>query len=222
MFENRCAAGDRLAGLLEKHRDDPTGLILALPRGGVAVGYRISVALRVPLDVFITRKLGTPGNPELAMGAVAETGTTLFNEDVINALGITQAQLDREVEAQQEEIRRRQVLYRGARALPPIAERTIMLVDDGIATGATLFASVSAVRSLGPARLVGAIPVGPRETIERVRQLVDELVVLEAPELFFAVGNHYADFRQVQDDEVVQYLSLAASALERRAETTQP
>ena len=97
-----------------------------------------------------------------------------------------------------------------------------MLVDDGIATGATLFASVSAVRSLGPARLVGAIPVGPRETIERVRQLVDELVVLEAPKLFFAVGNHYADFRQVQDDEVVQYLSLAASALERRAETTQP
>ena len=217
MFQNREEAGDRLAALLNTYQDHPSAIILALPRGGVSVGYRMSLALRLPLDVFITRKLGAPGNPELAIGALAETGTTFLNQEVINSLAVSSMDLEREVRIQQEEIARRQVAYRSGRPLPSLGGRTVILVDDGIATGATFFASVSAVRSLRPERIVGAIPVGPIETIERLRQQLEEVVVLDTPAFFFAVGNQYADFRQVEDNEVTKYLSLAASALESRS-----
>ncbi len=221
MFQNREEAGDRLAALLNTYQDHPSAIILALPRGGVSVGYRMSLALRLPLDVFITRKLGAPGNPELAIGALAETGTTFLNQEVINSLAVSSMDLEREVRIQQEEIARRQVAYRSGRPLPFLGGRTVILVDDGIATGATFFASVSAVRSLRPERIVGAIPVGPRETIDRLRQQLEEVVVLDTPAFFFAVGNHYADFRQVEDNEVTTYLSLAASALESRTRAEQ-
>ncbi len=217
MFQNREEAGDRLAALLNTYQDHPSAIILALPRGGVSVGYRMSLALRLPLDVFITRKLGAPGNPELAIGALAETGATFLNQEVINSLAVSSMDLEREVRIQQEEIARRQVAYRSGRPLPSLGGRTVILVDDGIATGATFFASVSAVRSLRPERIVGAIPVGPSETIERLRQQLEEVVVLDTPAFFFAVGNQYADFRQVEDNEVTKYLSLAASALESRS-----
>lgn len=212
MFQNREEAGDRLAARLAHYRDDPTALILALPRGGVAVGYKLSLALHLSLDVFITRKLGAPGNPEFAMGALAETGKTFFNQEAIQALGVSDEELSREIRFQQEEIIRRQALYRKGGALPPLAGRTIILADDGIATGSTFFASIEGIRDLHPDRLVGAIPVGPWDTINRVKRQVDELVVLETPEPFFAVGNHYVDFRQVEDEEVIRYLGLASAA----------
>ena len=214
MLRNREDAGERLGGYLGHYKDDPTGLILALPRGGVAVGYGISLVLHLPLDVFITRKLGAPGNPEYAMGALAETGTRFLNEEAIRALGVSGDHVEREVRAQQEEIVKRRALYRRNAALPQLAGRTILLVDDGIATGSTFLASIEAIRGFRPKHLVGAIPVGPGDTLKQVKRQVDELIVLEIPEPFFAVSNHYVDFQQVDDQEVIRHLALAEAALE--------
>ncbi len=216
MFRNREEAGERLATHLGTYQDDPSGLILALPRGGVVVGYRLSLALHLPLHVFITRKLGAPGNPEFAMGALAETGTRFFNQEALRALRVSSELIEKEVRIQEEEIVKRQALYRKGGALPELAGRTVLLVDDGIATGATFCASVEAIRNLHPKRLVGAIPVGPGETINQVKRLVDDLIVLETPEFFFAVSTHYVDFQQVEDQEVIRYLALAEAALESR------
>ncbi len=215
VFRDREEAGRLLAARLTAYRDDPTALILALPRGGVAVGYQMSLALHLPLDVFITRKIGAPDNPEFALGAISETGSFYLNQEAIALSEIDQKELDKLIRAQREEITRRQALYRQGRNAPILTDRTVLLVDDGIATGATFFASVDAVRDLKPRRLVGAIPVGPRETLEEVARKVDKLVVLEVPEPFFAVGSHYADFAQVEDADVIRYLDLAEQALLR-------
>lgn len=219
MFRNREEAGLLLAKRLGTYRDDPSCLILALPRGGVAVGYALSLALRLPLDVFITRKLGAPEHPEYAIGAVTETGSVFLNPEaqvVLRAFSSSTAYLEKAIRAQQDEIARRQVLYRQGRPLPVLTDRTVLLVDDGIATGATFLASVESLRGLGVKRLVAAIPVGPRDTLSRVREEVDELVALITPEPFFAVGNHYEDFTQVEDAGVIRYLAAAASALRGR------
>jgi len=216
VFRNREEAGLLLAKRLGAYRDDPSCLILALPRGGVAVGYSLSLALRLPLDVFITRKLGAPEQPEYAIGAVTETGSVFLNPEaqaVLRAFSSSTAYLEKAIRAQQDEIARRQVLYRQGRPLPVLTDRTVLLVDDGIATGATFLASVESLRGLGVKRLVAAIPVGPRDTLSRVREEVDKLVVLITPEPFFAVGNHYEDFTQVEDAGVIRYLAAAASAL---------
>lgn len=213
MFQDREEAGLLLAERLKAYRGDPNTLILALPRGGVAVGYTLSLALHLPLDVLITRKIGAPGNPEYALGAIAETGALVLNQEAMRAFSLSKEDLDKPIRAQQEEIARRQALYRSGRPLPPLKGRTVLLVDDGIATGSTFFASVDALTRLHPMRLVGAIPVGPRDTLIRLGQQVDELIVLMMPEFFYAVGNHYADFTQVEDATVVRYLAEAASAL---------
>jgi putative phosphoribosyl transferase len=216
MFRNREEAGRILADKLSRYRNDPTALILALPRGGVAVGYQLSLALHVPLDVFITRKIGAPGNPEYAIGAVAETGSHYLNQEAINSLGLSQHELQRLIHVQQQEIGRRKDLYRQGRPLPQLTGRTLLLVDDGIATGATFMASALAIRSLQPRRLVGVIPVGPPSTIREVRAHVDELVVLMTPDPFVAVGNFFVDFTQVEDRDVIQYLNLAEEAMLKR------
>jgi len=213
VFQDREEAGRLLAERLKAYRGDPNTLILALPRGGVAVGYTLSLALHLPLDVLITRKIGAPGNPEYALGAIAETGALVLNQEAMRAFSLSKEDLDKPIRAQQEEIARRQALYRSGRPLPPLKGRTVLLVDDGIATGSTFFASVDALKRLHPMRLVGAIPVGPRDTLIRLGQQVDELIVLMMPESFYAVGNHYADFTQVEDATVVRYLAEAASAL---------
>ncbi|HXF94429.1 MAG TPA: phosphoribosyltransferase [Nitrospiraceae bacterium] len=213
VFRDREEAGRLLATRLLAYRDDPTALILALPRGGVAVGYQMSLVLCLPLDVFITRKIGAPDNPEFALGAISETGSLYLNREAIALSEIEQEALDKLIRAQQEEIARRQALYRQGRNVPMLTDRTVLLVDDGIATGATFFASLNAIRDLKPRRLVGAIPVGPRETLEEVARKVDKLVVLEVPEPFFAVGCHYTDFTQVEDADVIRYLDLAEQAL---------
>ena len=216
MFRNRDEAGRILANELSHYRNDPTALILALPRGGVAVGYQLSLALHLPLDVFMTRKIGAPGNPEYAIGAVAETGSCSLNQEAVNSFGLSQHELDRLIHVQEKEIARRKDLYRQGRSLPQLTGRTVLLVDDGIATGSTFMASALAIRSLQPRRLVGVIPVGPSSTIREVRSHVDELVVLMTPEPFEAVGNFFMDFTQVEDRDVIQYLNLAEEAMLER------
>jgi predicted phosphoribosyltransferase len=217
-FQDREEAGRRLVEPLLHYRDRPATLILALPRGGVAVGYQLSLGLHLPLDVFIVRKLGAPDNPEYALGAVGETGTVYVNPEAMAGFHFSRADLKTLVEAQREEIVRRQALYRQDRRLPVLTGRTVILVDDGIATGSTFFASVQSIRDLKPHRLIGAIPVGPIETIREIRALVDELVVLATPDPFWAVGNHYVDFAQVSDQAVMKYLNLAEKALRERAQ----
>ena len=208
-FRNREEAGRLLVERLISYRDHSTGIILALPRGGVAVGYQLSVGLRLPLDVFIARKLGAPDDPEYALGAVDETGAIFLNADATAAYHLSQAAVEDMARLQQQEITRRQHLYRQGRQLPTLTDRIVILVDDGIATGSTFFAAVRSIRHLDPRRLIGAIPVGPIETIRKVHAQVDELFVLATPDPFYAVGSHYVDFSQVSDHEVVEYLHLA-------------
>jgi predicted phosphoribosyltransferase len=212
-FKNREEAGRRLVDRLIQYHDDAAAIILALPRGGVAVGYQLSLGLHLPLDVFITRKLGAPDNPEYALGAVGETGTVYLNPDAMAAYGLSREDIEELVQVQQREIARRQELYRQGRHFPTLTDRLVILVDDGIATGSTFFAAVQSIRHLKPRRLVGAIPVGPVETIQEVRSQVDELVVLATPDPFWAVGNHYIDFAQISDHDVVEYLNLAEESL---------
>ncbi len=209
MFKNREEAGRRLVERLIQYRDDPTAIILALPRGGVAVGYQLSLGLHLPLDVFITRKLGAPDNPEYALGAVGETGTIYLNPEAMAAYGFSRTDVEGLVHTQQQEIARRQSMYRQGRQMPTLADHSVILADDGIATGSTFFAAVQSIRHLKPRRLIGAIPVGPVDTIREARGQVDELIVLATPDPFWAVGHHYIDFAEVSDHDVVEYLNLA-------------
>jgi predicted phosphoribosyltransferase len=210
MFRDRADAGRRLAAALEAYADVPGGLVVALPRGGVVTGVEVSRALRLPLDVFIVRKIGYPGNPECAMAALTETGLLHRTEEGRGMSSVYPGYVDECRSEQQREIDRRVRLYRGGAPFPRLGGRTVLLVDDGLATGATFEAAALALRELNPARLVGAVPVSPPETAERVRALVDELVVLEAPDDFMAVGQAYADFRQVDDAQVLRLLKEAA------------
>ncbi|MEM4297455.1 MAG: phosphoribosyltransferase [Nitrososphaerota archaeon] len=213
IFQNRQHAGCLLAERLIHYRNLPGGIILALPRGGVAVGYQLSLGLHLPLDVFIARKIGAPDNPEYAIGAVGELGEIYWNPVARAAYHLRPADIERLIRSQQDEIARRQALYRQNRPLPRLENRTVILVDDGIATGSTFFAAIHSIRQRGPRRLVGAIPVGPRDTLQQVEEQVDELAVLAMPDPFWAVGNHYADFSQVSDREVVDYLDRAEESL---------
>ncbi|MBK9112431.1 MAG: phosphoribosyltransferase [Nitrospira sp.] len=212
MFKNREEAGELLAQELIQFRKDPSAILLALPRGGVAVAYQLSLALHLALDVLITRKIGAPGNPEYALGAVSETGAVYWNREALLGLSLTERQLSAAVQAQQKEVTRRVALYRQGRPFPDLNDRTVILVDDGLATGATFFASVATARQGNPRRVIGAIPVGPRSTVEEARKLVDQLIVLRVPDPFYAVGNFYRDFEQVEDRAVLQYLNLAEEA----------
>lgn len=212
MLRDREDAGRLLAQRLTTYRDDPQAVVLALPRGGVAVGFAISRALHLPLDVLLVRKLGAPGNPEYALGAMSETGTVHLNPQagaILARFGTPDGYLQETIEAERREMTRRQAVYRGGKALPALSGRTVLLADDGIATGATFLASVEALRALDVGRLVAALPVGPPETLREVGRQVDELVWLEAPESFYAVGQHYESFAQVEDAEVLAYLAQA-------------
>lgn len=213
ILRNREEAGRLLATQLLAYKDDPKALILALPRGGVPVGVELSRSLHLPLEVFITRKIGAPGNKEFALGAVAETGFVYMNEEILRyeiaSKEFLNRYLDREVKAQKQEISRRQKLYRQGDPLPPLNDRTVLLVDDGVATGSTYLATVHALRNSQVSKIVAAIPVGPPETLQQIRGLVDELVVLHQPSPFQAVGLHYDDFTQVEDEQVCQCLMEA-------------
>lgn len=216
MFENRVEAGRRLASALEKYRGEDV-VVLAIPRGGVVVGFEIAQALRAPLDVIIPRKIGAPGQPELAIGAIAGDDVRVLDEQSIEYLGVSGAYIDAEVEQQRREIARRWQLYRGARPFPSVEGKTVLLVDDGIATGYTTVAAARLLRRHRPKKLVLAVPVAPPEGVKRLRLEVDELVVLETPEPFFSVGSWYYAFEQTTDEEVIDLLHRAEGGVSESA-----
>ncbi len=219
IFDDRRHAGVLLAKELDLYRGHARTLVLALPRGGVVVGFEVAVALHLALDVFITRKIGLPESPEYAIGAVSETGSLYLNPEAAAYLNESSEDVDGLIEAQRHEIVRRQFLYRCGRTLPAIQDHTVIVIDDGIATGSTFFATIEAIRKLSPDRLVAAIPVSPLSTADKVRALVDHCVILATPEPFGAVGEFYADFQQTEDGEVLRCLEQAEQASHERSHT---
>ncbi|MGF1473213.1 MAG: phosphoribosyltransferase [Rubrobacteraceae bacterium] len=205
IFRDREDAGRRLAERLLFYRDEDP-VVLALPRGGVPVGAEISRALEAPLDVIIARKLGAPGQPELAVGAVAPGGVRLINERVVRWMGIPEDWIERSAEQELEEVRRRMRRFRGGRPAPDIQDRTAILVDDGIATGMTAMAAIQAIRTANPRRIVLAVPVCAKETAGNLSRQVEDFVCLEIPADLWAIGLWYRDFHQIPDEEVVELL----------------
>src|SRR5437764_13962553 len=200
-FADRREAGRRLASLLMGHADGDA-VVLGLPRGGVPVAYEVARDLRVPLDVFLVRKLGVPGHEELAMGAIASGGVRVLNDDVVAAAGVTPGEIEEIAARELETLGEQERAYRGERAPVAISGRTAIVVDDGLATGATMRAAVTALREGGARRIVIAVPTAPRETCEALRREVDEVVCAQTPDPFMAVGLWYRDFSPVGDEEV--------------------
>jgi predicted phosphoribosyltransferase len=209
-FRDRQDAGRLLAEKLTAYAHRPDVLVLALPRGGVPVAYEVARALGAPLDVFVVRKLGVPGHEELAMGAVATGGVRVLNEDVVRGLRIPDRMIDAVTALEQQELARRERLYRGDRTPPDVRGRTVILVDDGLATGATMHAAIAALRQQEPARIVVAVPTAAPETCNVLRAEVDDVVCAITPEPFHAVGLWYEDFSQTTDEEVRELLARAA------------
>jgi putative phosphoribosyl transferase len=216
-FHDRAEAGRRLAKELTRYKDRGA-VVLALPRGGAPVAAVVAAALRAPLDLVLVRKIGVPHQPELAMGAIADGGETIVvrNEDVIAAAGIGEAEFNVVRDRESREIERRRELYLGGRERPEVAGRIAIVVDDGIATGATTRAALRAVRARGPKKLVLAVPVAPTDTLDAMRDEADEVICLEAYEVFGAIGFFYADFRQVSDEEVIEILNASEGLANRR------
>jgi putative phosphoribosyl transferase len=208
-FENRAEAGEKLATKLSRYANRPDVLVLALPRGGVPVAYQVARALRAPLDVFIVRKLGVPGYEELAMGAIASGGVRVMNEEVIRHLDFPQTVIDSIAQREGKELRRRESLYRGNRPAPNVQDRTVILVDDGLATGSTMRAAAVALRQMRPSKLIVAVPVAAPEICAEFRSEVDEVVCAATPDPFMAVGACYVDFSQTSDQEVRDLLERA-------------
>ena len=211
-FRDRREAGRALAAKLAAYAHRPDVLVLALPRGGVPVAYDVARALGAPLDVFIVRKLGIPGHEELAMGAVATGGVRVLNEQVVHALNIPDHVIDAVTAWEQQELARRERLYRGDRPPPDVRGRTVILVDDGLATGASMHAAIAALRRQQPAHIVVAVPIAAPETCDALRAEVDDVVCAITPEPFHAVGLWYDDFSQTTDEEVGDLLARAAQA----------
>ncbi len=211
-FRDRIEAGQVLAQRLAAYAHRPDVLVLALPRGGVPVAYEVARRLDVPLDVFLVRKLGLPGHEEFAIGAIASGGIRILNQDAVHAFGITKAELEAITAEEQVELERRERRYRGTRPPPGVTGKTVILVDDGLATGATMRAAVAALRAQRPARIVVAVPTAAPETCAELAEEVDEIVCAMTPEPFYAVGLWYENFEQITDDEVRMLLELAAHA----------
>lgn len=209
IFMNRSDAGKRLAEALSQREGLENAVVLALPRGGVPVGFEVAGTLRAPLDVFVVRKLGVPGHEELAMGAIASGGVVVWNEDILRELHVSQDIIERVVAREKEELKRRESAYRGDRPPIGIEGKTVLLVDDGLATGASMRAAVSAVRGRKPSRIIVAVPAAPPDTCDSFRASVDEVVCLITPRPFSAVGLWYADFSQTTDREVRELLDQA-------------
>jgi len=201
-FEDRRAAGRALAALLQHDAGRDDVLVLALPRGGVPVAFEVAQALGAPLDLFLVRKLGTPGHRERAMGAIASGGVRVLNDDVVHWYGITPVEIEAVAREEQRELERREAAYREGREPVPIEGRTVILIDDGLATGSTMRAAVQAVRQRRPARVVVAVPVGAPQTCDELSAIADEVVCARTPEPFAAVGQWYLDFDQTTDQEV--------------------
>jgi len=209
IFRNRTDAGRQLARRLTRYAGRSDVLVLALPRGGLPVAAEVAAVLQAPLDVFLVRKLGVPSHPELAMGAIAEGGVRVLSQSLIRDLAIPPALVDQVAVRERLELDRRNRTFRGSRQAPAIAGRTVILIDDGLATGSTMEAAIRALRERQPARIVVAVPVGARDTCVRLGELADELIAVEMPASFHAVGMWYDDFAQTTDDEVIAILKAA-------------
>jgi predicted phosphoribosyltransferase len=210
-FRDRTEAGRRLATRLGAYANRDDVIVLALPRGGVPVGAEVARALGAPLDVFLVRKLGAPGREELAIGAIASGGIRVLNPDVVDQLNVPAKWIDAAADREGEELARREAAYRDGRPAPDVRDKTVILVDDGLATGASMKAAVVALRDRGPTRIVVAVPVGAAETCQELSALADEVVCAVTPDPFFAVGSWYVDFDQTSDDEVREALAAARS-----------
>jgi predicted phosphoribosyltransferase len=211
-FRDRRDAGRVLAGLLERYRDRDDVTVLGLPRGGVPVAYEVAKSLRAPLDVFVVRKLGVPGREEFAMGAIATGEVVVVNDDVVRALGIEPEVLQREAERQGRELLRRERVYREGRPPLEVEDRTVILVDDGLATGASMRAAIQALRQLRPPTIVVGVPAAPKSTCQELATLVDDVICATTPSPFFAVGASYWDFTQTTDEEVRDLLRGASNS----------
>ncbi len=208
-FKDRKDAGRRLAQKLSAYAEQPNPLILALPRGGVPVAFEVALALRVALDILIVRKLGLPGQDELAIGAIAPGGIRVLNGDIIHMLGVPDEVIDFVVNRETQELQRRETHYRGDRPAPEVRGRTVFLIDDGLATGASMRAAVAGLRAQRPARIIMAVPVAAPEACEAFRSDVDEVVCTMTPQPFYGVSRWYEDFSQISDEEVRALLEEA-------------
>ena len=208
-FQDRRDAGKKLARELVRYAERTDVLVLALPRGGVPVAYEVALALNAPLDVFIVRKLGLPDREELAIGAIASGDIRVLNEDVVELLNVPDEVINFVASRELQELQRREHTYRGERPAPDVRDRTVILIDDGLATGASMRAAVAGLRAHHPARIVVAVPAASKEACESLRQEVDEIVCAITPEPFLGVGRWYEDFRQTSDEEVRALLEEA-------------
>ncbi|SCX53173.1 phosphoribosyltransferase [Nitrosospira sp. Nsp1] len=211
-FADRAEAGKRLAEALVGYAGRTDVLVLALPRGGVPVAYEVARTLAVPMDLWLVRKLGVPGQEELAMGAIAGKDTRVLNRDIINVLNIDKTTIEAVIVKEQAELERRNRLYRQGRPSPDIEGKTIIIIDDGLATGATMRAAIASLRQAGAARIIAAVPVGAASTCGKVEQDADELVCLYTPEPFYGVGQWYDDFSQTSDESVLALLESAVKS----------
>ncbi|MFW5858197.1 MAG: phosphoribosyltransferase [Planctomycetota bacterium] len=217
-YRDRTHAGKELAQRLESFSGREEGIVLALPRGGVPVAYEVATALDLPLDVFLVRKLGVPGHEELAFGAIASGGGRVLNERIVQTLGLTEEVIERVTAAETTELERRAHAYRGERAPPEVTGKTAILVDDGLATGATMRAAVQALRALDAGEVVVAVPTAAPDAVAALEQEADRVVAVQAPEGFGGVGAWYEDFRQTPDEEVVRLLAAAGDETATRNE----
>ena len=213
-FEDRKDAGERLVSPLEAYRDAPDTIVLGLPRGGVVVALEVALALNLPLDVWVTRKVGAPMNPELAIGSIDSDGNLLLDENAARLYEVSDRYIREEVELQQEEVKRRYLEYRGEEHAPDLKGKTALVVDDGIATGYTMMAALQSVRHNGAAKVVCAVPVASPRVINRMQELADEVHCISTPSYFSAVGEFYRNFSQVSDEEVLDCLKRAREALD--------
>lgn len=209
MFEDRRTAGEELAQKLSEYANREDVVVLGLPRGGVPVAFEVAKALKAPLDVFVVRKLGLPGNSELAMGAIASGGVRVMNEDVVHMTDISDEAIENVAEKEQEQLEEREEIYRGARPGIDLADKTVLLIDDGLATGATMRAAVTALREHNPEKIVVAVPTAPPETCSEFEDVVDEMICLTTPRTFMGVGGAYRDFSQTTNEEVRTLLEKA-------------
>jgi putative phosphoribosyl transferase len=214
MFIDRKEAGRELAAALARFKVE-SPVVLAIPRGGVPVAFEVARALEAPLDIIVARKLGAPGQHELGLGAIVDGDhpQSVLNEEIIRELRVSTQYIQSEIETEVKEIRRRQAAYRRGRPAADLAGRTVIVIDDGIATGGSIRAALRGVRRMGPKKVVLAVPVAPPDTIEALRAEADEIVCLDMPEYFMAIGEFYEDFRQTSDAEVIELLETAARRL---------
>lgn len=207
VFDDRIDAGTQLAKELMKWKDHDNTIVIGLPRGGVPVAYEVKNALNLPLDVVCPRKIGAPFNKEFAIGAITETGEGIFSERIIQNYGIPSDYIAAEVEEQKKEAQKRVELYRQGKPARPVENKRVILIDDGLATGATMKAAIRSLRSEGAASIIVGVPVSPPDTLEEIRELVEEVVCLSAPPLFQAVGQFYRDFSPTEDDDVISIMN---------------